>query len=204
VKNGLRVLAFNCSLKPSTDREKSSTDRMLQECLEHFSENGATGEIVRVADYNILPGVRSESEGKGDAWPALRKKVIECDILVLGTPIWLGQPSSLAKRVMERMDAFLEEKDERGRMPSYGKIATLAVVGNEDGAHFVTACVYQALNDLGFTIPANGMTYWVDKVMSNKQYRDLSHTPKVVDEATRMMAKTAVHLAGLLKKHPYA
>src|SRR5205809_587570 len=99
MKNDLKVLAFNCSLKASNGKETSSTDVLLGQLLDALAEHGATGEIVRAVDYDIKPGVESD-EGNGDAWPALRKRVIESDILVIGTPIWLGQPSSVAKRVL--------------------------------------------------------------------------------------------------------
>src|SRR6266550_3202777 len=104
----LQVLAFNCSLKRTDDGEASSTDILLHQLLDALENNGARGEIIRAVDCNIKPGVKSD-EGKDDAWPALRKRVVDADILVIGTPIWLGQPSSVAKRVLERMDAFLGE-----------------------------------------------------------------------------------------------
>src|SRR3954471_7527015 len=158
----LSVLALNCTLKSSP--APSSTDKLLGELLDAFREYDAKGEIVRVADLNIKPGVSSD-EGPGDDWPALRKKVLGCDILVIGSPIWLGQPSSVAKRVLERMDAFLDERDDMERMPSYGKVGLTAVVGNEDGAHHVAAEVCQALAEVGFTIPTGGVTYWVGEAM---------------------------------------
>jgi multimeric flavodoxin WrbA len=129
----LNVLAFNCSLKSAGGREASSTDVLLKQLLDALAQHGAKGEIIRAVDHDIKAGVKSD-EGEGDAWPALRQRVIDADILVIGTPIWLGQPSSVAKRVLERMDAFLGEINARGRMPSYGKIALAVVVGNEDGA----------------------------------------------------------------------
>ena len=92
---------------------------------------------------------------------------------MFGTPIWLGQPSSIAKRVTERMDAFLGETDDRGRMVSFDRVALVAVVGNEDGAHHVSAELYQALNDVGFTLPANAVTYWVGEAMGSTDYKDL-------------------------------
>jgi multimeric flavodoxin WrbA len=121
----------------------------------------------------------------------------------MGTPIWLGQPSSVCKRVLERMDAFLGETDEQSRMPSFGKIAVVAVVGNEDGAHHVGAELFQALNDVGFTIPAAGMTYWVGEAMQKTDYKDLSATPEATDQSTRMCATNAVHLARLLQREGY-
>jgi multimeric flavodoxin WrbA len=125
------------------------------------------------------------------------------DILVIGTPIWLGQSSSVAKRVMERFDAFFDDIDNKGRMRTYGKVGLVAVVGNEDGAHHASAELYQALNDCGFTLPANAVTYWVGEAMGNKDYKELWRTPKAVKQATAMAAANAVHLARLLQEAPY-
>jgi len=200
--SALKVAAFNCSLKSASSREKSSTDVLLKQVLDAFGKHGVTGKIVRAVDHNIKPGVRSD-EGTGDAWPALRKLVVESDILVIGTPIWLGQPSSVAKRVLERMDAFIGETDARGRMPSYGKVAIAVVVGNEDGAHHTAAELFQALTEVGFTIPAGGVTYWVGEAMSEKDYKDLNATPKALKKWTPMLASNTAHLARLLKRHNY-
>src|SRR5258707_13409518 len=165
--NELKALAFNCSLKRSADDETSSTDVLLQQVLDALAEHGVSGEIIRAVDHDIKPGVRSD-EGEGDAWPALRKRVLSADILIMGTPIWLGQPSSVAKRVLERMDAFLSEKDDHQRTPAYGKVAFAVVVGNEDGAHHTATEICGALMELGFTIPAGGSTYWVGEAMGSK------------------------------------
>src|SRR5262245_5818807 len=165
----LKVLAFNCSLKGARDQDTSSTDVLLNQMLDALGEHGAEGEIVRAVDHDIKPGVMSD-QGDGDAWPALRQRVLGSDILIVGTPIWLGQPSSVARRVLERMDAFLDEKDGRGRMPSYGKVALAAVVGNEDGAHHSAAEITAALSEVGFTIPSGGATYWVGEAMTSKNY----------------------------------
>lgn len=196
----LKTLAFNCTLKPS-DRP-SSTELLLSQILDAFKTKEVEGEQLRMADYDIKPGVTSD-EGAGDQWPPLRQKIMQADIFLLGTPIWLGQPSSIAKRVLERMDAFLGETDDEGRMPSYGKVACVAVVGNEDGAHHVSAELYQALADVGFTIPANAVSYWVGEAMHGTDYKDLKETPKVVTTATDMLVSNTVHLAQLLKDNPY-
>ncbi len=149
----LKVIAFNCSLKSANEvKETSSTEQLVNQLLDEFKKHGAAGTIVRAVDYDIKPGVTSD-EGDGDAWPALRQQVIDADILVVATPIWLGQPSSVAKRVMERIDAFLSETDDRGRMPSYGKVGIVAVVGNEDGAHHCAAELIQ-VNRPGFAAEA--------------------------------------------------
>ena len=196
----LQVLALNCTLKHSTER--SSTDRLLGEVLQALAANNASGDIVRVSEFNIKPGVTAD-EGEGDEWPGLRRRILAADILVIGTPIWLGQPSSIAKRVLERMDAFFGETDGNKRLPPYGKVAIVAVVGNEDGAHHVCAELYQALNDVGFTIPASGATYWVGEALGKTNYQDLDSTPEKVAANTRMLASSAAHLARLLKSSRY-
>lgn len=198
----LKVLAFNCSLKSTRAKEKSSTDVLLKQLLDEFDKLGATGDIVRAVDHNIKPGVQSD-EGDGDDWPALRERVIAADIVIIGTPIWLGQPSSVAKRVLERMDAFLGETDDRGRMPSYGKVALAVVVGNEDGAHHSAAEIFQALTEVGFTIPSGGVTYWVGEAMGDKNYKDLPSTPKPIAQWNPMLASNTAHLARLLKRENY-
>ena len=108
-------------------KEASSTDQILREAIAEFGKLGAEGELVRIADLDIKPGVTSD-EGAGDEWPALRRRLLAADIVLMGTPIWLGQPSSVAKRLLERMEGFLGETDERGRTPTYGKVAAVAVV----------------------------------------------------------------------------
>ena len=198
----LKALPLNCTLK-SDASEASSTDAMIALLAKAFGEHGVkVSEPVRVAALNIKPGVTSD-EGEGDDWPALREKILAHDILILGGPIWMGQVSSVTKRVLERMDAFLSETDDAGRMPSYGKVAVAAIVGNEDGAHFCSAQMFQALNDVGWTIPAIGACYWVGEAMGSVDFKDLKTTPKKVKETAKMVASNAAHLAGLLSKSNY-
>jgi multimeric flavodoxin WrbA len=196
----LTAIALNCSLKSS--QEKSSTDKILGEVLQELAGHGVSGEAVRIVDLNVKPGVRSD-EGRGDDWPKLREKILQADIVVFGSPVWLGQPSSVAKRVLERMDAFLGETDSKRRMPPYGKVAVVAIVGNEDGAHHCHAEIFQALNDVGFTIPAGAGTYWVGQAMASTDYKDLEAPYYKTVETNRMLASNAVHLALLLKEAPY-
>ena len=198
----LRAFALNCSLKASDADEKSSTDKMIADLLAALKPYGVTGEVVRAADHDIKPGVLSDM-GEGDAWPALRERLLAADIFIFGTPIWLGQPGSIAKRVMERMDAFLSETDDRGRMPACGKGAVVAIVGNEDGAHHCHAQCFQALNDVGFTIPANAGAYWVGEAMHSTNYVDLPKVPDKVKSTLDMLASNAAHLAHALKASGY-
>ncbi|NTF46583.1 flavodoxin family protein [Rhizobium rhizogenes] len=192
----LTAIALNATLKRSGG-EPSSTDRMLSLIAEAMTKENVATTTIRLADYNILPGVKSD-EGPTDEWPDIRRKILKADILVFGTPIWMGQPSSIAKRALERMDAFLSETDEQGRMPSYGRVAVIAVVGNEDGAHHVSAEIYQALNDVGFTVPANAVAYWVGQAMGSTNFVDLEKVPEEVSGAIDMLARNTVHLSKLL------
>lgn len=199
----LTAFALNCSLKGIGDAEPSSTDVLVRQVLDELKRYGVTaGEIVRAVDHDIRPGVRVD-EGGGDAWPGLVARLLAADILVLGTPIWLGQPSSICKRVLERLDAFIHDMDDRKRMKTYDRVALVAVVGNEDGAHHVSAELFQALADCGFTIPANGMTYWVGEAMKSKNYNEFKAPPKEVAVATAMAAANAAHLAMLLSEKSY-
>jgi multimeric flavodoxin WrbA len=196
----LRAIALNCTLKPAGE---SSTDVLLGEVLDELRAAGVEcGPPVRVAACEIKPGVTSD-EGEGDEWPALRADVLAADVLVIGTPIWLGQPSSVTKRVLERMDAFLGEKDDKGRIISTDRVAVVAVVGNEDGAHHVVAELYQALADVGFTIPASASTYWVGEAMGSVDYKDVDPKPAKVLSQNALVARHAAHLAALLKANPY-
>ncbi len=196
----MKALALNCTLKSGS--EESSTELLLSQVLEELERHGIDVCMLRVADLNIKAGVTSD-EGADDDWPAVRARIVESDILVLGTPIWLGQPSSIVKRVLERMDAFLSEADEQGRYPSYGKVGLVAVVGNEDGAHHVSAELFQAMNEVGFTIPASAVTYWVGEAMQATDYKDLKETPEKTQRATQMCVRNAVHLARLLSASGY-
>lgn len=194
------AIAINCTLKAEG---ASSTDAMIAVLAKAFAEHDVTiAETIRIAAHDVKPGVTSD-EGDGDAWPAIREKVLAHDILVFGGPIWMGQIGSIAKRVLERMDAFLSETDDQGRMPSFGKVAVAAIVGNEDGAHWSSAQLFQSLNDTGWTIPAGAACYWVGEAMGSVDFKDLKSTPKKVTETAAMTASNAAHLAGLLKAKAY-
>ncbi|MDB5726083.1 MAG: NADPH-dependent reductase [Novosphingobium sp.] len=198
----LKAIALNCTLKPSSG-EQSSTDKMIGLIVAELEKHGVEfSQTIRVADHNVKPGVTSD-EGEGDDWPDMRRRILDHDILIFGTPVWMGQMSSVAKRVLERMDAFFSETDDQSRMPSFSKVAVLAVVGNEDGAHNITADVFQALNDTGWTIPAAAVTYWVGEAMGDVDFKDLPKVPDKVTQTTAMVAANAAHLAGALKDRPY-
>ena len=196
----LRALVLVCSLKKSP--AESSSDLLGREVLAALADHDVDGEVVRVVDHDVRYGV-SVDEGDGDEWPLLREKLLAADVLVIATPIWMGQPASVCKVVLERLDAELSETDDAGRLLTYGKVAGCAVVGNEDGAHRVVADLFQALNDVGFTVPAAAGTYWVGEAMQKKDYKDAGPQPETTGAATKTLAAHAAHLARLLRESPY-
>lgn len=199
-RSPLRAVAINCTLKASP--EPSSTDRMLALVADALTEHEVTTTTVRAVDFDLKPGVTSD-EGEGDDWPAVRQQILDAQILVIGTPVWLGNPSSECRRVLERLDAFLGEEDDQGRMISMDRVAVAATVGNEDGAHAVSAQVFQALDDVGFTIPAGGHAYWVGEAMGSVDFADLDEVPDKVRETVATVARNAAHLARLLAADGY-
>ncbi|MCO1596888.1 NAD(P)H-dependent oxidoreductase [Micromonospora sp. RHAY321] len=196
----IRALVLNCTLKPSP--APSSSDKLAREVLAELSEQGVDGEIIRVVDHNVRFGV-STDEGGGDGWPGIRAKLLPAQILIIATPIWLGQPSSVCKMVLERLDAELSETDDQGRLLTYGKVGGVAVVGNEDGAHHSIGQVQQALNEVGFTCPAAGATYWVGEALHKTDYRDAGPKPDTTGRTTKALALNSAHLARLLAEQPY-
>jgi multimeric flavodoxin WrbA len=153
----LNAMVLNCTLKPSP--AESNTEALARVVMDALAERGATVDIARVVDHDVKPGVSSD-EGNGDEWPALRERILAADILIVATPTWLGQPSSVAKRALERMDAFLSETDDDGRPVAYNRVAGVIVTGNEDGAHHCISEIAGALIDIGYTVPGQAWTYW--------------------------------------------
>ena len=196
----LKAFALICTLTPSP--AESSSDLMANRILGRLEEQGVETSSARVVDHNIAPGVEVDM-GNGDEWPELRRQILEADIFLLAAPIWVGHMSSLGQRVFERLDADLSSTDDEGRPIMYNKVALTAVVGNEDGAHHVTAEMHQGLNDIGFTVPAQGGVYWVGEAMQTVDFKDLDQIPDPVASTIASMTANAVHLAESLKSAPY-
>lgn len=194
------AVALVCSLKASP--AASSSELMAGQILAALGEHGVTGGHLRLADLDIRPGVAKDM-GDGDEWPAVRERILAADILVVVTPTWMGQLSSIGQRVLERLDADLAETDDAGRPILFGKVAVVGVVGNEDGAHHITSQLYQGLNDVGCTIPAQGGTYWNGEAMHTVDYNDLDDAPEATASATATLAANAAHLARALRAANY-
>ncbi|MDQ2677579.1 MAG: NAD(P)H-dependent oxidoreductase [Actinomycetota bacterium] len=191
-----RYLALNCSLK--SGEESSSTDVLLSSVTSQLESRGYVGTTLRVVDEHVAFGVTAD-EGAGDGWPRIRTALLAADVLVLGTPIWLGHPASVCQVVLERLDAFLSDTDERGQMRTVDRVAMVAVVGNEDGAHHVIAETFQGLNDCGFSLAPGAATYWVGEAMGGVDLKDLDEIPEKTATTTSTMVRNAVHLVERLR-----
>lgn len=196
----LTALALICTLSPSP--AESSSELIARQLLGELAKHDVTGTTVRVVDHDVKPGVELDM-GPGDAWPRIRAQLVDADILVISTPTWMGQPSSVCQRVLERLDAELSETGDDGQLVVAGKVAIAAVVGNEDGAHHISGIVFQCLNDVGFTIAAQGVTYWNGEAMHGTDFKDLDETPEATASATATAAANAAHLARLLRGSNY-
>ncbi len=150
-------MIVNCTLKASPER--SNTGALAEVVGAALREHDVEVEEVRAVDHSLPPGVESDL-GEGDEWPGIRARILDAEILVFASPTWLGRPSSVAQRVLERMDAMLSEQDDEGRPVAYNHVAGVVVTGNEDGAHHVISEISGALLDIGFTVPGQAWTYW--------------------------------------------
>jgi multimeric flavodoxin WrbA len=195
----MRALIINCTLKPSP--EPSNTEALAQVVAEAMEKQGVTVGWVRAVDHNIKPGVESDM-GEGDAWPPIREQILAADILVVATPTWVGRPSSVAQRVIERMDAMLSETDDDGRPVAYNKVAGVVNTGNEDGAHHVIGEISGALADIGFTIPGQAWTYWHLGPGAGPNYLDEQRGHDWAAKTGRAMAQNLVTVAQALATTP--
>ena len=195
----MKALVLNSTLKRSP--ETSNTEALARVVIDALETQGVETELVRVLDYNVLPGVTND-EGDGDEWPRLLEKVLATDILIIATPTWLGQPSSVSKRVLERMDAMLSEQDEEGRPVAYNKVAGVVVTGNEDGAHHVINEVSGALLDIGFTVPGQAWTYWNKGPGPGETYLETDYKHDWSKSTGELMAHNLVAVAKALQATP--
>jgi multimeric flavodoxin WrbA len=140
--------------------------------------------------------------GEGDEWPGIRRQILGSEILVFATPTWLGRPSSIAQRVLERMDAMLSEADEEERPVAYNRVAGVVVTGNEDGAHHVISEVSGALADIGFTIPGQAWTYWNKGPGPGEDYSETEEGHEWSHSTGRAAAANLLAVARALEANP--
>jgi multimeric flavodoxin WrbA len=195
----MQALLINTTLKSSPD--ESNTDALANEVVRALEGGGVTVDRVRALDYDIKAGVSSD-EGEGDEWPGLRERILQADIFVMATPTWLGQPSSVAKRVLERMDAMISETGDDGAPVAYNRVAGVIVTGNEDGAHHVIAEIAGALGDIGFTVPGQAWTYWNMGPGPGPSYTETDHKHDWSAKTGRAMASNLIAVARALRQMP--
>jgi multimeric flavodoxin WrbA len=195
----LNALIINCTLK--TSPAASNTEALARVLSDALEERGAACEMLRAVDLDLLPGVSSD-EGEGDEWPIVHEKLLASPILVLATPTWLGQPSSVVKRVLERMDAMISETDDAGVPVAFNRVAGFVVTGNEDGAHHVIAELAQAVNDIGYTVPAQAWTYWNKGPGPGPTYLETDEGHEWAAKTARTAAANLVTAAEALAAHP--
>jgi multimeric flavodoxin WrbA len=195
----MRATILNCTLKPSP--ATSNTEALARVVADALEDHDVEVELVRVADHDVKPGVSSD-EGDGDEWPSLLEKVLASEILVVATPTWLGQISSVAKRVLERLDALLSETDDDGRPVAYGRVAGFVVTGNEDGAHHCIAQLAQGVIDIGWTVPGQAWTYWNKGPGPGPSYLETDEGHEWSETTGKTAAQNLVAVAKALQAHP--
>lgn len=195
----LHAVLLNCTLKK--DPETSNTEALLREVAQVLGDRGVESRLIRVVDHQILPGASSD-EGEGDEWPEIRKAILDSQIIVIGTPIWLGKLSSVAQRVLERMDGLLSETNEKGQLPLYNKVAGCVVTGNEDGAQHTSGMILHDLMQIGATIPPNVNCYWVGEAGPGPSYIEAGANSEYTKRLVQYTAHNLVHLAEMLERHP--
>ncbi len=203
----LRALVVNCTLKPSPAR--SHTDLLLEVPASIFEQQGVTVERVRAVDLDLAPGVQPDMTEHGfehDDWPALYEKVAAADILVVGTPIWLGEKSSVCTRLVERLYAMSGMLNDAGQYVYYGKVGGCIVTGNKDGIKHVAMNLLYSLQHLGYTIPPQADAGWIGEAGPGPSYGDEADDGSRVgfDNAftqrnATFMAWNLLHLARLLR-----
>lgn len=191
----MKALILSCTLKRSP--ETSNTEALADVVAGALHRQGVSTELIRVVDRNVLPGVSTDM-GAGDAWPAIHERLLAADILVVATPTWLGRPSSVAQRVLERLDAMITEMRD-GRPAAYGKVAGVVVTGNEDGAHHVISEICGALIDIGFTIPPQAWTYWNKGPGPGESYLQTDYRHDWSEKTGRQAASNLVAVARALR-----
>jgi multimeric flavodoxin WrbA len=193
----MRALILNCTL--TARPEQSNTEALVDVVAAAMRRERIDVDVVHVADHDVKPGV---SDGEGDEWPAVLALLRNAEILVIATPTWRSEPSSIAERVLERMDALVAETDEQGRPFAYNRVGGIVVTGHEDGAHHVIAEVARSLIDIGYTVPGQAWTYWNMGPRPGPSYLETDHEHDWSERTGRTAAANLVAVARALAEGP--
>ena len=201
--SGLHALFINATLKKSP--AVSNTEGLVEASRAIMNKHGVKTEVIRAVDHDIATGVYPDMTAHGwssDEWPRLYKKVQAADILVLAGPIWLGDNSSVMKRVIERLYSNSSELNKAGQYAYYGKVGGCLITGNEDGIKHCAMNILYSLQHIGYTIPPQADAGWIGEAGPGPSYLDKgSGGPEndFTNRNTTFMTWNLMHLAKLLK-----
>ncbi len=199
----LRALFINCTLKRSP--ETSNTEGLAERSIAILERNGVQVEVIRAVDHEIATGVHPDMTEHGwehDEWPSIFEKVLAADILVLCSPIWLGEKSSVCTRVIERLYGNSHLLNEEGQYAYYGRVGGCLITGNEDGAKHCAMNILYSLQHLGYTIPPQADAGWLGEAGPGPSYLDPgSGGPEndFTNRNTAFMTWNLLHLARMIK-----
>lgn len=196
----IKALVLNASLKKTEDGP-SNTEALSKNVTDILEEEGCITETIRLADYHIPYGI-AKDVGEGDEWPLLFEKVKAADIVIIGTPLWLGEKSSLATVVIERLYGSASETNEKGQPVYYNKVGGVVITGNEDGAKHAAASILYGLSHIGFVIPPNVDTYWLGDAGPGPSYLEREEDNEFTQNHVQMLAYNTLHLARIFKENP--
>ena len=202
---GLKALFINCTLKKSP--EVSHTDGLMSVSRQIMEKAGVEVETIRAIDHDIAMGVYPDMTEHGwekDAWTDISPKVMAADILVMGTPIWLGAKSSVCTQIIERLYAHSGEVNDKGQYVFYGRVGGCIVTGNEDGVKACAKDILYALQHVGYTIPPQADAGWLGAIGPGPSYLDEGsggEESEFTNRNTVFMSYNLMHFAKMLKEN---
>jgi len=200
----LKALFINCTLKKSP--RQSHTRGLMEVSMNIMRKEGVAVDSLRLIDFNVPAGVQPDMTEEGydtDNWPHLFKRVEAAHILVVGTPIWLGERSSMASKLIERLYAMSAMQNDKGQYLYYGKVGGCMVTGNEDGIKHCAKGILYALQHVGYSIPPQADAGWIGEVGPGPSYLDDGSNAKNSDFTNRnttFMTYNLLHLAKMLQE----
>ncbi len=203
--SGLKAMYVNCTLKKSP--EITHTQGLMDVSIRIMEKEGVLVEKIRFVDHDVAFGVYPDMKEHGwekDEWPELFKKIFDADILVIGTPLWLGEKSSVAQKLIERLYSMSGETNEKGQYLFYGKVGGCVITGNEDGVKHCAMGILYALQHIGFSIPPQADCGWIGEIGPGPSYLDEESNAAWNDFTNRnttFMTYNMLHLAKMLKEN---
>ena len=201
--SNLSALFINCSLKRSPER--SHTQGLIDISKAILEKNSVSVDVVRAVDYDIAYGVWPDMKAHGweaDDWPGILGKVMAADILVITSPIWLGEKSSVCTKVIERLYASSGQLNASGQYAYYGRVGGCLITGNEDGAKHCSMNILYSLQHLGYVIPPQADAGWLGEAGPGPSYLDDgSGGPEndFTNRNTTFMTWNLLHMARMIK-----